>query len=89
MHIRDTSGNTTGTQVTGREQFPAIAIHVRTSYMAFNIHKPLRCAGHESAVEALQLPTQIVIPSNATKETPGLNDPLQPYSKAPSVPMAV
>ena len=47
--------------------------------MAFNVHKPLHYTDNETVVEALQLPTQIVIPNNATNETLGLNDLLQPY----------
>lgn len=56
--------------------------------MAFNVHKRLHYADNERVVEALQLPTQIVIPNNAINETLGLHDLLQTYSKALSVPMA-
>lgn len=68
----------------------AILCHcnAHTSYMAFNVHKPLCCTDNKGVGEALQLPTQIVIPSDATNEALGLNDLFQPHSKALSVPMA-
>lgn len=71
----------------------AILCHcnARTSYMALNGHKPLHCAGNGGVVvvvEAPQLPTQVVIPNNATNEALGLNDLLQPPRKALSVPVA-
>lgn len=58
------------------------------SFMAFTIHKPLHYTDDKGVGEALQLPTQIVVPNNATSEALGLDDLFQPRSKALSVPMA-
>ena len=54
--------------------------------MAFNVHKPRHYTDNERVVEAVWLPTQTAVPSNATNETLGLNDLLQPYRKALSAP---
>lgn len=54
-----------------------LSLNAHPSYMAFYIHKPLHSTDNERVVEALQLLTQTVTPSNATNEALGLNDLLQ------------